>query len=55
MAWGVETVVDVELESSERVYIEVGDHEQLLRMSHDPFHALMLGARHGQFCAAPVH
>ena len=55
MAWGVDTVVDEELESSAMVYVEVGDHERLLRLSHDQFHALMLGARHGQFCAAPVH
>ena len=55
MAWGVETVVDDELESSAMVYIEGGDHERLLRLSHDQFHALMLTARHGQFSADPVH
>jgi Ala-tRNA(Pro) deacylase len=55
MAWGVETVVDDELESSPRVYIEGGDHERLLRLSHEQFHALMLTARHGQFCAEATH
>jgi Ala-tRNA(Pro) deacylase len=55
MAWGVETVVDDELESSALVYIEGGDHERLLRMSHDQFHTLMLTTRHGQFCADPAH
>lgn len=55
MAWGVETVVDDELESSPTVYIEGGDHERLLRLSHDQFHALMATARHGQFCAEPMH
>jgi Ala-tRNA(Pro) deacylase len=55
MAWGIETVVDDELEASDVVYIESGDHESLLRMSHDQFHQLMLGARHGQFCGAPLH
>jgi len=55
MAWGVETVVDDELESSAMVYIEGGDHECLLRLSHDQFHALMLGVRHGQFCADLIH
>jgi len=55
MAWGVETVVDDELESSPIVYVEAGDHERLLRMSHEQFHALMLAARHGQFCAEPMH
>ena len=51
MAWGVETVVDDELEANPVVYVEGGDHERLLRMSHDQFHALMLTARHGQFGA----
>ena len=55
MAWGIETVVDDELESSAVIYIEGGDHEHLLRLSHDQFHALMLGARHGHFCGEPIH
>jgi Ala-tRNA(Pro) deacylase len=54
MAWGVETVVDDELESNDTVYIEAGDHEHLLRLSRDQFHALMLGARHGRFCGQRV-
>jgi Ala-tRNA(Pro) deacylase len=55
MAWGIETVVDDELEANDTVYMEVGDHERLLRLSRDQFHALMSGARHGHFCRAPVH
>lgn len=55
MAWGLETVVDDELEASPTVYMEGGDHERLLRMSHEQFHALMLTARHGQFCEEPMH
>ena len=55
MAWGVETVVDDELESCSTVYVEGGDHERLLRLSHDQFHALMLAARHGRFCVEPMH
>jgi Ala-tRNA(Pro) deacylase len=55
MAWGIETVVDDELEGSEVVYIEGGDHERLLRMSHDQFHELMREARHGHFCGEPIH
>ena len=55
MAWGVETIVDDELEASEVVYVEGGDHECLLRMSHDQFHELMRAARHGHFCAEPIH
>jgi Ala-tRNA(Pro) deacylase len=55
MAWGIETVVDDELDSSPMVYIEAGDHERLLRMSHDQFQALMRSARHGQFSAERAH
>ena len=55
MAWGIETVVDDELEANEVVYMEGGDHERLLRMSHDQFHALMLAERHGHFGGHPIH
>jgi Ala-tRNA(Pro) deacylase len=55
MAWDVETLVDDELEANAVVYIESGDHERLLRMSHDQFHDLMLAARHGHFCGEPSH
>lgn len=55
MAWGLETVVDDELEASPSVYIECGDHECLLHLTHDAFHALMRTARHGQFCAESLH
>jgi len=54
MAWGIETVVDDELEASDVVYVEAGDHEHLLRLSHEQFHQLMSPARHGHFCKAPV-
>lgn len=55
MAWGVETVVDDELGASEVVYVEAGDHECLLRLSNDQFHALMLAARHGHFSGERTH
>ena len=35
--------------------MEGGDHERLLRLSHEQFHALMLTVRHGQFCAEATH
>lgn len=31
------------------------DHERLLRLSHDRFHALMSTVRHGQFCGELAH
>jgi len=55
MAWGLETVVDDELENLSVVYIECGDHERLLRLDHGQFHALMRGARHGQFSDLRIH
>jgi Ala-tRNA(Pro) deacylase len=55
MAWGIETIVDDELETSEVVYLEGGDHESLLRMTGDQFHDLMSVARHGHFCNGRIH
>ncbi len=55
MAWGIETIIDDELEDNDVVYMEGGDHERLLRMSHDQFHSLMSSQRHGRFCRAPLH
>lgn len=55
MAWGIETVVDDELDAKPVVCVEAGDHECLLRLAHDEFHALMLAARHGRFSGARIH
>ena len=55
MAWGIETIVDDELEANDVVYMEGGDHQCLLRMSHEQFHELMSAARHGHFCKTPLH
>lgn len=55
MAWGVETIVDDELEDNDVVYMEGGDHERLLMMSHAQFHTLMGSARHGRFCRPSIH
>lgn len=55
MAWGIETIVDDELETNDVIYMEGGDHERLLRMSREQFHALMSTAQHGHFCEKPLH
>lgn len=55
MAWGVETVVDAALEECNVVFMEAGDHESLLRMSHDQFHELMRTQPHGHFCQLRAH
>jgi Ala-tRNA(Pro) deacylase len=49
MAWGLETVVDDALQSAPAVYIEAGDHEQLLKLSREDFNTLMQGVRRGHF------
>jgi Ala-tRNA(Pro) deacylase len=49
MAWGLQTLVDDDLEANDVLYMEGGDHERLLRMSRDQFHALMRDAQHGHF------
>jgi len=55
MAWGVETIVDEELQASDVIYVEAGDHEHLLRMTYQQFHQLMREARRGHFCKLPTH
>jgi len=55
MAWGIETIVDDELETTDVVYMEGGDHERLLRMSHEQFHDLMRAQPHGSFSESPMH
>lgn len=55
MAWGVETIIDDELNTGSEVYIEAGDHEALLRMSGEQFNALTRAARHAHFCRPIEH
>jgi Ala-tRNA(Pro) deacylase len=55
MVWGLETVVDDELDDLSVVYIECGDHEGLLRLEQRQFHALMRQARHGPFSGLRLH
>lgn len=49
-AYGIETLVDDAIAEQAEIYFEAGDHEQLIRVSHEGFHALMgEGIRHGHF------
>ena len=49
-AYGIETLVDDAIAEQSEIYVEAGDHEQLIRVSHEGFHALMgEGVRHGRF------
>jgi Ala-tRNA(Pro) deacylase len=55
MAWGVETIVDATLAAVPEVYIEAGDHEQLIKLPRATFTALMRDARHAHFCEHRQH
>jgi Ala-tRNA(Pro) deacylase len=48
-AYGLETVLDESLTTLANVYLEVGDHEQLVHLSGDDFRHLMRGIRQGHF------
>ena len=47
--YGLDTVVDDSIEEQPEVYLEGGDHETLVHMSHAQFASLTATARHGTF------
>jgi Ala-tRNA(Pro) deacylase len=50
LAYGIETVVDDAIAEQPEIYFEAGDHEQLIRVTHEDFGVLMgEGIRHGHF------
>ncbi|MBY4679134.1 aminoacyl-tRNA deacylase [Marinobacterium arenosum] len=49
-AYGIETIVDEALCSLSKVYLEGGDHEQLIVLSGDQFNDLIKGLRRGHYC-----
>ena len=55
MPWGIATVVDDELEGCDPVYLECGDHERLLLLTHQQFHALVRAVPHGAFSGPRIH
>src|ERR1700751_479498 len=48
-------IVDYNIEAQPEIYMEAGDHETLLRISHGEFARLMGNARHGRFSEKPPH
>jgi Ala-tRNA(Pro) deacylase len=46
-------IVDDSIEAQPEIYMEAGDHETLLRISHAQFARLMENARHGRFSEKP--
>jgi Ala-tRNA(Pro) deacylase len=47
--------VDDSIEAQPEIYMEAGDHETLLHMSHAQFARLMENARHGRFSEKLPH
>jgi Ala-tRNA(Pro) deacylase len=48
-------IVDDSIEAQPEIYMEAGDHETLLRMSHAQFARLMQNVRHGRFSEKPCN
>lgn len=48
-AYQIETFLDKELTTLANVYLESGDHEQLIHLSGDDFRALLAGVREGRY------
>jgi len=49
-AYGMEVVVDYELDDCDDVYIEAGNHTNLLHLSGNSFKKLMANSRHAPIC-----
>ena len=49
-AYGVETLLDRALTSLAFVYLESGDHRNLIRIDGEALPQLLSGVRHGYFC-----
>lgn len=52
-AYGMRTILDDELEAEPEVFLEAGDHQGLVRLSHDDFMRAMSHAERGHF-AKPI-
>lgn len=51
LAYYMETLVDERLSRFDEIYLEAGDHEDLLHLTRDEFDRLMVGSRYGNFSA----
>ena len=49
LGYALALIVDDSIEAQPEIYMEAGDHETLLRISHAQFARLMQNARHGRF------
>jgi Ala-tRNA(Pro) deacylase len=49
--YGLDLIVDDSIEAQPEIYMEAGDHETLLHLSHEQFVRLTANALHGRFSA----
>ncbi|WP_187436267.1 aminoacyl-tRNA deacylase [Bradyrhizobium hipponense] len=49
--YGLDVIVDDSIETQPEIYMEAGDHETLLRLTHAQFAHLTANAPHGRFSA----
>jgi len=49
--YGLDVIVDDSIETQPEVYLEAGDHETLLHLTHEQFARLTANAPHGRFSA----
>ena len=49
-AYGITTVVDESLDECPDVYLEAGDHEDLIHLKGTAFRRLMRGSQHARIC-----
>jgi Ala-tRNA(Pro) deacylase len=47
--YGLDVIVDDSIDEKPHIYMEGGDHETLIHMTHAQFARLMASARHGHF------
>ncbi len=50
-AYGLQTLVDAELDAQDDIYFEAGDHETLVHLTGNQFRRLTRDEPHGRFCA----
>jgi Ala-tRNA(Pro) deacylase len=49
--YGLDVIVDDSIETQPEIYMEAGDHETLLHLTHEQFARLTANAPHGRFSA----
>ena len=49
--YGLDIIVDDSIEAQPEIYMEAGDHETLLHLTHEQFARLTASALHGRFSA----